>query len=401
MVICMPRLKKGKLNKKNYDAVEDYMLTVRQNFDKETTRLHHYNIVDRMLRYIDKDFDKITTKDILLFLDNVKPTTAETLKSTIIHFFKHNGMEELANSIPRNVKILTQQTKGEESVLTPQEIEAIIEAPRALMDRALHEIFIVTGARRSEILNLNFGDIKIDPDVIWVNVRVSKTKIRKIPIVPNKDNPAARFPKYLVQWLKYCGDTKPNEPLFTSPRGGRIKKSGIYDKIEWMNQHVKLNVKLTPHIYRHTAATYDGANLNEAMLCEKYGWRLGSNMVGRYCHFSTKQLVAQMIRQAGLKEEEIKQGKTCPRCGETNNINAEVCVKCHQILDYKKLMEEVEEKEHGRGKLAAEIKELREENETLQNNFTILLHRMDELVDKRAEETEKAEISARLNKKME
>jgi len=345
------------------------MLTVRQIFDKETTRLHHYNIVDRMLRYIDKDFDKITKKDILLFLEKVKPTSAETLKSVIIHFFKHNEMEELANSIPRNVKILTQQTKGEESVLTPQEIETIIEAPRALMDRALHEIFIV------------------------------KTKIRKIPIVPNEDNPAARFPKYLVQWLKYCGDTNPNEPLFTSPRGGRIKKSGIYDKMEWMNQHVKLNVKLTPHIFRHTAATYDGANLNEAMLCEKYGWILGSTMVRRYCHFSTKQLVSQMMKQAGLKEEEIKQGKTCPRCGETNNINAEVCVKCHQILDYKKLMEEVEEKERGRGKLATEIKELREENETLQNNFSIILHEMDTF--KERWNREKAEISARLNKKME
>lgn len=48
--------------------------------------------------------------------------------------------------------------------------------------------------------------------------------------------------------------------------------------------------------------------------------------------------------------------------------------------------------------LKGKIQTLTEENKTLQDNFSILLHRMDELADRKTEEAEKAEISARLNK---
>ena len=49
-------------------------------------------------------------------------------------------------------------------------------------------------------------------------------------------------------------------------------------------------------------------------------------------------------------------------------------------------------------KLRDQIQTLTEENETLQNNFAILSNRMDQLADRKTEEAEKAEISARLNK---
>jgi len=63
-------------------------------------------------------------------------------------------------------------------------------------------------------------------------------------------------------------------------------------------------------------------------------------MASRYCHFSEQQLEQQLMKQVGVIKEDVIQGKVCPRCGSINNINAEHCAKCQQLLDTKKLIEE-------------------------------------------------------------
>ena len=45
-------------------------------------------------------------------------------------------------------------------------------------------IFISSGARRSEILNLKYGSIKIDGAKIWLNLN-GKTGRRKISLITN------------------------------------------------------------------------------------------------------------------------------------------------------------------------------------------------------------------------
>ena len=371
----------------------EYAEHLEQQYDSKCTLKNHKSYVSKMLGKIDKDYDKIKIKDILTFLNSYKKSSAEAMKFSIREFFIHYDMKDLADAIPKNPKALGKQTKGDESVLTKEDIENIIEAPRQLMDRTLVEIFVITGARRNEILSLNIGDVKVLPDTIWIDIRQSKTKRRKIPAIPNTENPVARYPKFLIQWLKFRDGAKPNEPLFLAISGKRLGETAVYDRFRWLNENVELSVNLTPHVLRHTGATYDGQYLTDTMMCQKYGWTIGSVMAQRYVHANLKQLEHILMRQAGLKEDEAKRGKICPRCGEPNNLFAEVCSKCHQTLDYKKLMEEAEEKERGMSKLAAEIKELREENETLQDNFAVLLHRMDELMDKKDEEVQKAEVA--------
>jgi len=338
------RKKIGELTKKNEKALNEYTLITKNKFNKKSTQGNNIRPVEQMLRNIGKDYDKLSLQDVLKWLSRISPSSSEVYKTPICRFFKQFKMDKLADDIPRNNKILGEQTKGEESVLNPDEIDKVIESPRQLMDRALNETYIVTGARKHEIVNLNVGDIKVEPDVVYVNVRTSKTKVRKIPIVPNNENPTARHPKYLIEWLRFRKG-KPNEPLFISPEGDRIKEHMVADKYRWLNRNLDLDKHVTTHIYRHTAATYDGAYLNESMMCQKYGWALGSTMVRRYCHFSTKQLVEQMLKHAGLKHEETKKGRPCPRCQEVNNINAKVCSRCDQILDTKSLFDRLNEQD--------------------------------------------------------
>lgn len=360
--ICdsMPKPIIDELNEVNKDAIESYMNITRQRLSKKTTLNNHYHYVTRMLRKINKDYNDITSDDLLTYLNKFKPSSSETMKPAIISFFKHHNMISLGESIPRNPRALSQITKGDECVLSGEEIEKIINAPNKLMYRALLETFVITGARRNEILSLDIGDVKVDPDVVWINIRESKTKIRKIPVIPNSDNPVARFPTYLIQWLKFREGAKPNEPLFQTIRGRRLNNYSMYDVVNWLNNKCGLDKHITPHILRHTGATYDGQYLTESMLCQKYGWVVGSDMARRYVHANAKQLAHMMMKNAGLKESEVKKGRSCPRCGEINNINSEVCSKCQQILDPKKLIEQVQKQDKERVDLRTEIETLKE-----------------------------------------
>ncbi len=43
-----------------------------------------------------------------------------------------------------------------------------------------------------------------------------------------------------------------------------------------------LNKRVTPHILRHSSATYYANHLSHFQLCYRYGWSMASNMPNRY-----------------------------------------------------------------------------------------------------------------------
>jgi ribosomal protein L37E len=215
--------------------------------------------------------------------------------------------------------------------------------------KAIIETFIVTGARCNEIRNLNIGDVKEEDGIMWFNFRVSKTKMRKVPVYPNADNPVARYPKYLIAWRDKFHPLKDDllAPMFISLTNRRyhqrMTNDGIASVVKKARKTAKLTRHITPHILRHTGASYDGSYLTEQDLCLKYGWVVGSDMARRYCHTSENRLAERLKKIAGVKDDEETE-RRCPRCGEKNSVHAENCSRCNQILDYKRLMDEVEKK---------------------------------------------------------
>jgi len=295
-----------------------------------------------------KKYDEIELDEILEILTKLKPTTAEVMKPTIRKFYKHHKNSAISENIPSNSKVLSRQTKGKESVLSPDEINKIIETPKDPRDRAIIETFITTGIRNSELRNIKISNININDNITtWITIARTKTNTtcteQKIPIVPNPKNPVAKFPKHLRQWYKMNQHLPQDNYLFYSKTNNtynkQLTKRGLQLIIDRTKIKAEINKKITPHIFRHTSATYDGISLTQNMLCQKYGWENNTKMLKKYCHHNEKQLEQQLIELAGLTEEEQTKGRTCPNCGEINNINDETCKKCNRIIHPKKLEE--------------------------------------------------------------
>ena len=298
------------IGNKNEEAIEELLIKLKAHGITEGAIKTNKRQLRSFFGRANKDYDKLTERDIDIVLGEFKPSYAENVKLSLKKFLVYHKLKDLSDTIELYGKNMGKIVRGVESVLTPEEITRLLDAPNNLRDKAIIETFLVTGAELKAIQGLNIEDVEINPDAIWVNIKYGKESTqkrqrRKIPIVPNEDNPTAIYPKNLVKWIQFRDDAKPSDPLWTSNalnrRGRKMSKEGIADIVRSYKDIAKIERKLTPHIIRHTSATYDGQRLNESMLCQKYGWVIGSSMARRYCHFSETTLLNQMMEQAGIK----------------------------------------------------------------------------------------------------
>jgi len=334
------------------DKLNEYIteVTVKSG---ETTTKNHKDWLKKMFEDINKPFDKIDLQDILTWLtEHKKKSSAETKKGCIRAIFKKYNRKDIYENIPSNFKVLREPSKGDEAVLSKEEINKLIKAPKNnLMHKALIEIFIITGARREAISILRPCDIIIDNISLKVKIRKpnpnSKVLKRTITCIPYEENPCAINPKNLIQLINLNQDSQ-TDYIFTSQsnnnKGKPLTLTAISKLINKYGKDAGIEKNITPHILRHTGATYDGQFMNEQDLMQKYGW-LNSKQARRYCHYNDKMFENNLKKVAGITEEETTQGKKCIKCGEVNNIFDEICKRCSTPLNLKDIIKEINEKD--------------------------------------------------------
>lgn len=145
--------------------------------------------------------------------------------------------------------------------LTHEEIRAIFNQPDLSTDKGKRSLAIMTllydtGARVSELINLNVCDVRYDsPAVITLT-----GKGRKIRYVPIMDKTLHILESYMIAY-KIDKAKSPTLPLFYNSRGERLTRAGITNIIA---RHVSsarnicpsLPNTVTPHMFRHTKAVH-------------------------------------------------------------------------------------------------------------------------------------------------
>ncbi len=127
-------------------------------------------------------------------------------------------------------------------------------------DIAIIAMFLFTGCRLKELLNLRLPDLNLDKGYIKVS---AKNKERLIPLNET-------VVEYLRDYLKVRPErTVNNVFVCTNRRDKPLTKEGIYNLFAELRRKLKLHKKICPQILRHTFCTLmlrGGVNIRDIQL---------------------------------------------------------------------------------------------------------------------------------------
>lgn len=233
-------------------AFLDYLKFEKGNSDNT---IKSYNIdLKNFFDYLEKNIKEVNTEDIYEYIEYLKGkyvyNTVIRKVSCIKSLFKFCYMEKLIDKDPSNkIKNLNKEKRLPE-ILTLEEIKKIINSfdhtPENRRNQMICKMLIATGARISEILNLEIKNIE-NTDFEFVKVFGKGSKYRYIPIYPELENELKEYINVYRSQLK-------------SSVGSFLLFPGIRRENFWkvLNKHalnVGIEKKIHPHLFRHSTAT--------------------------------------------------------------------------------------------------------------------------------------------------
>ena len=124
-------------------------------------------------------------------------------------------------------------------------------------DKALVELLYATGARVSELINLNTLDISTVDTEAGVTTTVKlKGKGGKERVVPIGSFAVAAVNDYLVRSRPTLLKVSTQKALFLNQRGGRLSRQSAWNLVANAAERAGLLDQVTPHSMRHSFATH-------------------------------------------------------------------------------------------------------------------------------------------------
>lgn len=131
----------------------------------------------------------------------------------------------------------------------PDDSDAITSV--RIRDRALLELLYATGARVSEVVNLDLDDL-IDPTLIRLFGKGSKERV-----VPVGSFAQRALQAYLVRIRPSLASLGKGTPaLFLNQRGGRLSRQSAWQIISDAAEVAEISSEVSPHTLRHSFATH-------------------------------------------------------------------------------------------------------------------------------------------------
>jgi len=329
------------LDDTNRETLEDYLDFLDGQALKPSTVGGKTWRIYNLLRFTGfKDLKTTTKADIKSFHRHRKKTCSlHTVANDIIDlrvFFKWllpDQMEEMFADI-KVKRPKPEMPDGE--VIRAEDVRRLLAACDTQRDRALIAILWETGARLSEISNLDLRHIEFDRygAKALVSGKTGQRPIRLIDATPD-----------LQQWINmHPARNRPDAPLFINLRkaGGmeRLKKRSIQSRLKTIAKRAGVAKRIHPHGFRHGRCTDCATVYTEPQMRQKFGWSSDSSMPAVYVHLSARDVEKTDLMRAGLlDEEEDYQSPTapirCPRCTTFNAPDAKFCKGCSMLLDMK------------------------------------------------------------------
>jgi integrase/recombinase XerD len=129
--------------------------------------------------------------------------------------------------------------------------ESMASAPIRVRDRALLELLYATGARVSEVVNLDLDDL-LDPTLLRLFGKGGKE--RMVPVGSYAQRALERYLVRVRPGLAAAGRGTP--AVFLNQRGGRLSRQSAWQIISDAASAAELQGHISPHTLRHSFATH-------------------------------------------------------------------------------------------------------------------------------------------------
>lgn len=206
--------------------------------------------------YTNKDLISLKKEDIKDFLDNVEATarTKAHYLTVFNSFYKYLLFMDKIKSNPCDGIKAPKLEKKLPTYLTNEEIAKLfnirLTKPVDYRNKAILEVMYATGARISEVINLELNQIDFEECIIRV---VGKGK--KERIIPLDDVAIEALDNYINNYRPFLIKNETCNYVFLNKNGEKISRQMIFKMLKNLANKAGITKEISPHTLRHSFAS--------------------------------------------------------------------------------------------------------------------------------------------------
>ena len=206
--------------------------------------------------YTNKDLISLKKEDIKDFLDNVEATarTKAHYLTVFNSYYKYLVFMDKIKSNPCDGIKAPKLEKKLPTYLTNEEIAKLfnirLTKPVDYRNKAILEVMYATGARISEVINLELNQIDFEECIIRV---VGKGK--KERIIPLDDVAIDALDNYINNYRPFLIKNETCNYVFLNKNGEKISRQMIFKILKNLANKAGITKEISPHTLRHSFAS--------------------------------------------------------------------------------------------------------------------------------------------------
>lgn len=263
----------------------------------------------------------------------------------ILKQFYHWLIEnDYSNILPMKISKIknpsrNQMTKTAADMLTPQEVEDIIEACQSVRDRALFMTLYEGGFRVGEIGTLTWGSLVFDEHGVVVNVNFKTNRPRYVRLVMSREP--------LVMWrAEYPFRAEGSNLVFLNRSNNPMTYSAIAKALKTIMAQTRIKKHVTPHTFRHSRITHMIQEGYPETVIKLMMWgTVNASEFATYAHLTGCDIDRAVLEKNGIVEEGEMwrgvEGVKCPYCNTVNPPAARYCYGCGRPMNAEDVMNEL------------------------------------------------------------
>ena len=204
--------------------------------------------------YIQKSATDIKEEDIYEYIEEIsrelKRNSVLRKIASIRTFYKFCYLNKMVKEDPTGMIKSLKREKRLPEVLNLKEVKTIIDnighTPEGMRDRLIIKFLIATGARVSEILNLNIKDVE-NQGYEFIKVLGKGSKYRIVPSYESLEN---EIKDYISNYRPKLKGSENSFKLFSDTR-----RENFWKRLKKTAKDAGIEKNVYPHIFRHSVAT--------------------------------------------------------------------------------------------------------------------------------------------------